>query len=134
MKTVALVLAGSLLASQAFAQDRLLGQIVGGLAGYKIADHYGAGEGGMAAAAVAGSVLGGRYVEHRQQRTTTTYYVPTSSYSPYYRPEPSPCDYQVPEQYAGNSGATSAWISGCEQRMVRQQRALEEQAYREGYR
>jgi uncharacterized protein YcfJ len=131
MKTVALVLAGSLLASQAFAQDRLLGQIVGGLAGYKIADHYGAGEGGMAAAAVAGSVLGGRYVEHRQQRAV---YYSQPAYSPYYRPEPSPCDYQVPAQYAGNSGATSAWISGCEQRIVRQQRALEEQAYREGYR
>ena len=131
MKALAFIAALSV-AIPASAQDgRLLGQIIGGAAGYKIADHYGASDGGMAAAAVAGTIIGGRYVEARQQRTV---YYAQPAYSPYYRPEPSPCTYQVPPQYAGNRGAESAWISGCEQRLVRQQRAIEEQAYRDGYR
>ena len=136
MKRIVLAFALGSLVGCANAQDRdLVGTVIGGLVGYKIAESVGAGHASMAAAAVGGSLIG-RNIS--QQRQYTTYSSPSYQYSSpsygYSRSYRDICAMQVPPQYANNPGAANAWVGGCQNRMAQRQIEIEQEAYSAGTR
>lgn len=133
-KIKTLLLATALVAPLAHSNELLglMPTIIGGMAGYKIADNYGGSDGEMAAAAVGGAYLANRYMASRSYN-----YAPASP-SVYYPARGNDysyaCSRQVPPAYQGNPGATNAWVSGCIRRQQEQQAAFEQQAYQDGLR
>ena len=144
MNIKAIAMALVLVAPAAQSQD-YIGQwlpiIAGGAAGYKIADHYGGHDGELAAGAVLGSVLASRWAYRGAYGAPVGAVYGAAPYGygtsvGYGTPDPfhNACVGMIPPAYQNNSGAASAWVQGCKQRLANQQAEIEQQAYEAGSR
>ncbi len=93
-------------------------------AGVNAGDHSTA---SVVAAGIGGILLGNHAAKHRQVQMQPVYPV-----SPNYNAFDQTCRGMVPGRYAGNIGATNAWVRGCSQRMMEDQLRFEQEAYRDG--
>lgn len=99
-------------------------QLVGALLGSSIGYMYGDGSGNQKEIAAAGA-LGGWLLGTRASSTSGGVFGIPNSYN-------RVCAHQVPPQYEYNRGARSAWIQGCSNRVMMEQRQFEQDAYEAG--
>jgi hypothetical protein len=131
IKTVAFLASMALTSGCATAQDtgQLMSTVLGGMAGYKIADGLGGSSSEQAIGAVLGVMAGNAVLNHSREHQVYGggVYAPSSRGGFY-----SACSRRVPATYAGNPGARTAWITGCENKMREQQAQFEMEAYQDG--
>lgn len=142
------ILAALLVTPVAFAND--VDKLIGAAAGAAIGSTIGKGDGrtiAIAAGAVIGASLAddGRRKHHRRHHDDydagyhygSNGIVYSRSYDSYSNMESEfyrHCRKRVPERYDRNYGARRAWISGCVNRRIVEQREYENDAYHDGSR
>lgn len=99
-------------------------QLVGALLGSGLGYAYGDGSGNQKEIAAAGAI-GGWLLGTRASSTSGGVFGIPNSYN-------RVCAHQVPPQYEYNRGARNAWIQGCSNRVMMQQRQFEQDAYEAG--
>jgi hypothetical protein len=122
--TAALLLGSpSIMAQEEPTTEQLLGAIAGGALGSTIGD----GDGRKAATvigAIIGYRMGERVLSSNDRRAFTR-----MGHDDFRRW----CRHEVPYRYENDSRLRNQWISGCVNRLNRQQRELEREAYEDGY-
>jgi|LakMenEpi03Aug12_release.lakeMendotaPanAssembly.Ray.scaffolds.fasta_scaffold680596_1 uncharacterized protein YcfJ len=120
--TAALLLGCSSIAANAQSTEQLLGAIAGGALGSTIGDGD-----GQKAATVIGAIIGYRMGERLLNPTDKANFVQLkpNDLRQY-------CRSEVPSKYEHYYNLKSKWIAGCVQRLQRQQRELEREAYMDG--
>lgn len=122
--TAALLLGSpSIMAQEEPITEQILGAIAGGALGSTIGD----GDGRKAATvigAIIGYRVGERVLSSNDRRAFTR-----MGHDDFRRW----CRYEVPYRYENDSRIRNQWISGCVNRLNRQQRELEREAYEDGY-
>ena len=122
--TAALLLGSpSIMAQEEPITEQILGAIAGGALGSTIGDGD-----GRKAATVIGAIIGyrvGERVLNSNDRRAFT----RMGHDDFRRW----CRHEIPYRYENDSRLRNQWISGCVNRLNRQQRELEREAYEDGY-
>jgi len=122
--TVALLIGFGSVEAQSQSTEEILGAIAGGALGSTIGD----GDGRKAATvigAIIGYRMGERVLNPREHKDFMS--LDRNDFRAY-------CHGEVPAKYYRRDNLKNRWIAGCVQRLERQQRELEREAFEDGYR
>ena len=101
-------------------------QILGAIAGYYLGNSIGDGD-GRRAARVIGAILGYRHGEQILNPRDRRQFMSMDRDDFHYY-----CRHEVPYQYSHRRNTYDMWVRGCVQRLSREQRQLEIEAYEDG--